>query len=331
MKREGYVIQRAADPENLRQAFWRAQRGKKDRPEVIAFRDHLDEELSAMRKGLIKGGLVLGRQTVFGIRDPKPRLICAPAFPERVLHHALVAVVEVNLEKFAIDDSYACRPGKGSHRAVLRAQSFSRKSRSYLKLDIARFFDSISHDLLLKFLARRFKDQDFLGLVSEILGHHQVSRARGLAIGSLMSQHLANFFLGYLDRFVKEELRCQHYLRYMDDFVLWHDQSSELRMYLRRIREYLSERLQLDLKDSVLIGDSARGMDFLGFRIWPQRLGLGRRARYRFSRELSKVQRDLERQSITEDEASRKFDGLWGWCRMAETAGIRSRVLARYS
>jgi hypothetical protein len=260
MKRAGNLYGRIAEPENLRQAFLKAIRGKRGKAEVIAYTANLDRNLRRLHDQLSAGHVDVGHYHFFTIHEPKERLICAASFPERVLHHAVMNVCEPVLERYAIQDSYACRTGKGMHAAVRRAQSFARGYPWYLKLDIRKYFDSIPHAPLLRLLERRIKDKAVLRLIAAIVGTHDsagtgvaaavppgggepdgaeavppasgsmegrppcrpiVTTGRGLPIGNLLSQHLANLYLGHLDHWIKETLRVRGYVRYMDDFVLW--------------------------------------------------------------------------------------------------------------
>ena len=143
MKRTGNLYALIYEPENLRMAFYKAAKGRQDRAEIIQYRRHLDFNLKSLHEQIVSENLQIGDYHFFRIRDPKPRHICAAAFPERVLHHAIMNVCEPVLDRYAITDSYACQKGKGSIKALHRAQKAMRVTRWYLKLDIRRFFDSI--------------------------------------------------------------------------------------------------------------------------------------------------------------------------------------------
>jgi RNA-directed DNA polymerase len=175
-------------------------------------------------------------------------------------------VCEPVLERAAIFDSYACRRGKGRLLAVARAQAFAQRHRWFLKLDIRKYFDSIHQETLRGLLLRKFKDPVLLGLFDRILASYQTTGGRGLPIGNLTSQHFANYYLAPLDRFLKEDLQRDAYLRYMDDFVVWGGSGRELREVCDRVRAFLMVELKLDLKGNAAINRTAFGMDFLGFR-----------------------------------------------------------------
>ena len=220
MRRAGNLFEQIVALDNLRHAFQRAARGKRHRAEVAAFQITIDERLADMSVRLQRGEFPVGRFRQFEIHDPKRRIITAPDFPERVLHHAIIRVCEPHLERWLIADTYACRPGKGREAAVLRAAGFARRFPWRLHLDVRQYFDSIPHDTLLACLRQRLKDRQLLELFQGIIAGFRGAAGRGLPIGSLMSQHFANLYLGWLDRFVKESLRIPGYVRYMDDFVV---------------------------------------------------------------------------------------------------------------
>ncbi len=331
MRRVGNLYERIADPENLRLAFWKASRGKRDRAEVRQYASHLDENLARLREDLLREAVSVGAYRFFTIRDPKERVICAAPFPERVLHHAVMNVCEPVLERYAIPDSYACRKGKGLHAAIRRAQAFARRFPWYLKLDVARYFDSVDHEVLLGLLGTRFKDRRLLRLFRTFVGTYETTPGKGLPIGNLISQHCANLYLGPLDHWVKETLRVRGYVRYMDDFVLWGEDRATLRGHQVAIEAYLRSRLRLTLKADVQLNRSTRGLPFLGYRVFPGQVRLGPRARRRFARRLAGYEGRWERGDWSEEELQRHVEPLLAYVRFADTAGFRRAVVGRVS
>ena len=213
MKRAGQLLAHIAEPANLRLAFWKAAKGKRARADCRAFQERLDINLAELRSELLAGAIRVGDYRTFTVHDPKERTICAAAFRERVLHHALMNVCEPVLERAAVFDSYACRRGRGQLAAVRRAESYARERGWFLKMDVRKYFDSVDQRVLLDLLGRKFKDAAVLGLFRQILASYQTAPGCGLPIGNLTSQHFANFYLAPLDRFIKEHLRCRAYVR----------------------------------------------------------------------------------------------------------------------
>lgn len=270
----------------LMTAFWQAAKTKRLRRDVQRFSGSLDAELARIRDDVLSGRAPEGRWTSFHICDPKPRRILAPCFSDRVLHHAMMLPMGPVLERSLVADTFACRTGKGTLAAVLRAQQHVRRYPWFVKADVRAYFASIDHEILLRLLARRFKDPGLLGLANRVLERTPLPSGRGLPIGALTSQWFANLYLDGLDRFLLEGLRVRGMVRYMDDVVWWCDSKREARESLRAARAYLRDERALDLKEDAQIGRSAQGASFLGFRVFPGqlRLSLRRRRRYRAAR-----------------------------------------------
>lgn len=177
-------------------------------------------------------------------------------------------------------------------------------------MDMRKYFDSISHSVLLRLLERKFKEEKLLRLFERIIESHRSAPDRGLPIGSLTSQHFANFYLGWLDHFIKRSLRVSGYVRYMDDCLAWGDSTAELQTWLERIRGFLSEELRLELKPEPYINRTGHGLDFLGCRVFPSHLVLNRKSKTRFARKLAALEREYEEGMISEDELQRRGTAL---------------------
>lgn len=326
---ESNLLAAIACPDNLRLAFLKAFKGKSGNQQACRFRDNLWEELAAMRSELLSGALCVGDYHFFRIYDPKERMICAASFRERVLHHAIMNICEPFFERYAIHDSYACRTGKGLHRAIDRAQQFCRKYPWYLKLDIRHYFDSIHHETLLKLVAKRLKDRTVLALFEKILASYKTGPGRGLPIGNLVSQHCANLYLGLLDHAVKEERKVPGYLRYMDDFVLFGSDREYLKQQLNWVEEFLATRLKLDLKDNRQLNRCSLGVPFLGFRIFPHTIRLAPRSRARFARKLRQYEQEAENGRLDEAGLARRVTALVSFTQAADAAGFRRMIIQR--
>jgi hypothetical protein len=327
MKRVGHLLERIAEPENLRLAFWKAARGKRAKVEVRQFQAGLADELRRMRDGLLAGDYPIGCFHRFIVHDPKERVIHAAAFPERVLHHAIMNVCEPVFERAAIYDSYACRKGKGQWAALARAGRFAHGAAFFLKLDIRKYFDSVAHERLLILLDKRFKDERLLAWFSRLIRCYETLPGCGLPIGSLTSQHLANFYLTPLDQFVKEILRRRGYVRYMDDFVIWGACGGELEQIKVAVEEFLAAELRLALKPWPYINRTSQGMDFLGCRVYPGYSTLNRRSRRRFRAKLARYEERFEVGEWDEANLQRHVMALLGFAAQARSWSFRHRVL----
>lgn len=331
MKRTGNLYSKIAVPDNLRSAFLKAARGKQDRPEVIAFRAHFESNIMRLRQEVLDRKVKLGDYRFFYVHDPKKRLICAASFKERVLHHAIMNVCEETLDAYAVFDSYACRKGKGGRKAIERARGFSGRFNWYLKLDIAKYFNSIDHNILLDQLERRFKDKELLDLFWRILNTYATLPGKGLPIGNLISQHMANFYLGCFDHWIKETRRIRGYVRYMDDFVLWGADKRILKEQLEDVELWLKENLELKLNWKIQLNRCSRGMPFLGYRVYPEKIHLASSSKKRFVRKFRNYENSFLNGGWTEAILSRHMTPLVEFTRGADSAGFRSNVIGRFS
>lgn len=321
MKRATCLFDQICEWSNLREAVGKALRGKRHRSDARSFTNCLDQNLKLLQRQLLTATFEFGVARQFMIYDPKPRTITAPRFEERVVHHAIMNICEFYLDRSLITDTFACRRGKGRERCLLRAQEFSRRYPYFLKLDIRRYFDSISHSHLHALVARRFKEPRLLDLFSTILRSFRASPGRGLPIGSLISQHLANQYLSVFDRYCKESAKVPGYVRYMDDMIIWSDSSSVLHRQLDEFAKFLDSHLSLELKLGSYINRTSQGISFLGSRVFPSHLTLGRRSRKRYRDRLGMLQRLYEGSRITEKTLQERVTSLTAY---TMAAGIRS-------
>ncbi len=264
MRRLGGLWPQVVSFENLLLAYRRARRGKGRSGQVAAFALDLEHELLGLQRALESGEYRPGGYRLFTIYERKPRLIAAAPFRDRVVHHAVMNVIEPALDRTFIHDSYACRKGKGVHAAVDRYQGWARGYVYALKMDVQQYFASIDHALLKEKLARRIKDARVLDLLARIIDTGPeavggetvyfpgddlltpIERRTGIPIGNLTSQFFANLYLDDLDRQVKEVLRVRAYLRYVDDMVALDNDKGRLREVREAVAEHLArDRLKL--------------------------------------------------------------------------------------
>ena len=259
--------------ENLIKSYREARRGKRYRPETLRFEERLEENLINIQNHLLWGSWRPGPWREFWVYDPKSRLIQAPPFQDRVVHHALVDVVEPLFERKMIYDSYACRASKGTHGAVQRLQAMLRQARRQwaevyvLKADISKYFPSINHARLKEILTRTVRDPAVLWLCERIIQGGGYEK-RGIPVGALTSQLFANVYLDQLDHQIKDHWGIKHYVRYMDDFVILGRSKRELWNLLDRLQDYLAIDLKLSLNPKTAIYPASKGVNFAGYRTW---------------------------------------------------------------
>lgn len=284
MKRKRLLLADIASQENLSLAVWKAAKGKRHRKDVIDFTADLDRHLEGLSQAILVVTVPYGDYRELRIYDPKPRRIHAACFPDRVLHHAIMNLAEPVFERTLVESTFACRPGKGVHKAVAQVQKNIRRYPWYVKTDIAGYFPAIDHGVLFQLLCRRFKGDEFLHLLWRIIDSWHGTSGKGLPIGSLTSQYFANYYLDGADRFLLEELKASAHVRYMDDTVFWCVSKAEAKEKLSELTEFLQTERQLEVKSNSLIGRSQQGLVFCGYRILPRAVLLSRRKRYRYQR-----------------------------------------------
>ena len=267
MKRSGFLFEQAFTPDALYQAWEDASRGKRAKRATMEFSRNLSANLDALHQELHAGTYKPQPYVEFTVYEPKRRTIYAPAFRDLVVQHAIYRLVYPLFNAGFIDQSFACRVGKGTHAAADYAQTALRASPadSYLlQLDIRKFFYSIDRGILATQIARKIKDQRFVTVMMQFAEYGQ---PKGIPIGNLLSQLYALIYLNPLDHFIKRELRATRYCRYVDDFVIFGWPRARCVDALEKITAFLQNTLGLVLSRFSL-HRVARGVNFVGYRTW---------------------------------------------------------------
>ncbi|MDP1625401.1 MAG: reverse transcriptase domain-containing protein [bacterium] len=292
--------------ENLLGAWKEFRKGKRKKKDVQEFEIRLTDNLFALHLELAERRYEHGGYHAFNISDPKPRNIHKAIVRDRLLHHALYRTLYPFFDRSFIADSYSCRDGKGTHRAMTRFISFGCKVSKnntrtcwVLKCDVRKFFASIDHEILFKILSDFIEDKDILNLLRKVVGSFSSGKTgTGLPLGNLTSQLLVNIYLNQFDQFVKHRIKARYYIRYADDFVLLSDDRDFLESCIPRISNFLKENLKLSLHpDKVFIKTLASGVDFLGWVHFPHHRVLRTATKDKMFRRLVKDSRDAARES----------------------------------
>lgn len=344
MKRHKHLFDEVCSFQNLLAAARKAWRGKRTRKPAADFYARFEKEIVALREELISGTYQTGAYHYFQIYDPKVRTVAAAPFRDRVVHHALVRVLEPIFENRFIEDSFACRKGKGTHAAMRRAHRFAKRYRYALKCDIAKYFPSMDHGILTEQIERVIGDREVLDLIAKILDSHTDvtekfwepggdlfavrERKRGLPIGNLTSQFFANIYLNPLDHFVKHDLRVRGYVRYVDDFVLFGNDRAELKRRGRVVREKV-QALRLKIHpDKYRLVRTQDGIDFVGFVMAADGRRKLRKANVRrFDRRLARMKREASRGERDWAEVTRSVQSWVAHASHAQSFGLRRAVL----
>ncbi len=311
--------------ENLLLAWGEFCRGKRGAKDVQEFERNLADNLLALHSELASGAYRHGGYYQFRINDPKPRVIHKASVRDRLVHHAIYRKLYPFFDRKFIFDSYSCRMGKGTHRAMARFREFAHglsqnntKTVWVLKCDIRKFFDSIDHEVLIELLRRAVVDEDILKLLEGVVGSFHGSvvastrsnpgnakdgfrvkpgmtegegnkREGGLPLGNLTSQLLVNIYMTEFDQFVKHALKQKYYIRYADDFVFLSHERQKLGALIEPIAHFLHDRLHLQLHpDKLFLKTVASGVDFLGWVHFANHRVLRTAAKHRMFRTLIK-------------------------------------------
>jgi hypothetical protein len=334
--------------ENLLEAYRKAARGKRGRITAASFEYRLADRLLDLQLELERQTYQPGPYVHFHIHEPKRRKISAAPFRDRVVHHALCNIIEPRFELRFIPDSYANRVGKGTHAALDRLQQFARRYRYVLRADIVRHFPSIDHEILRQTLMRFIPEGDLMALIDVVLASGEgvldeeyemvwfpgddllaACRPRGLPIGNLTSQFWSNCYLHPFDQFVTRELRCQAYVRYVDDFALFGDDKRELWAWKRGIVERLA-RLRLTIHErAAQVLPVGCGIPWLGFVVYPTHRRVKARKVRAATRHLGERLDAYRAGQISFAELDASVRGWVNHVRYADTWGLRRHMFAR--
>jgi retron-type reverse transcriptase len=332
---------------NLCLAYRKAARGKRGQPAVAAFEFDLEGQVLRLQEELQNKTYQPGAYRSFYVREAKRRLISAAPFRDRVVHHALCNVIEPIFERTFIADSYANRIGKGTHRALDRAQALAQCHPYVLQCDVEQFFPSVDHIILRDVLAGKIADSDVLWLIESILASGEgvlrseyspvyfpgddlfaIHRPRGLPIGNLTSQFWANVYLNELDQFVKRTLHCRAYLRYVDDFLLFSEDKRQLWAWKAAIAQFLvGLRLTLHQRESTVYPVS-NGIPFLGFRLYDTHRRLKRRNGVSFARRLRQWYTAVAQGELALQGLHARVQGWVAHAEHGNTWGLRRSLLS---
>lgn len=295
--------------ETLVRAHKKALAGKRSNQHATKSNYHFMSELLKVQHELIDSTYVPRPYRQKIITEPKVRQIKAPAFRDRIVHHAIHSVLSPFYERHFIYDSYACRQGKGIHKAMARVQQFLRANPDVYvcRIDISKYYGSVNHQKLHDLLARKIKDERLLELLDTIISssdsgteyddlfppdsYFHTKGRRGIPIGNLTSQLFANIYLHEVDMYAKQTLKIRRYIRYMDDILIFHEDKTQLHIWQAEITAFLYEELYLTVNPrKVRVYPSRLGVDFVGYILYPQtkqvRASSVRRFRRRFHKQL---------------------------------------------
>lgn len=325
MKRIGNIYDKIISLENLQFADEKARKGKLKSYGVKVHDRNREANLLALHEALKAGTYRTSEYSTFKIYEPKERIIFRlPYFPDRIVHHAIMNVLEPIWLSVFTADTYSCIKKRGIHAAAKKLRHVIDKDKQgctyCLKIDIRKFYPSINHDVLKSIVRRKLKDTRLLKLLDEI-----IDSAEGLPIGNYLSQYLANLMLTYFDHWVKEVKKVRYYFRYADDIVVLHSDKKVLRGLLAEFETYIAEETKLQVKDNKQIfpvgkdhrDRHGRGIDFLGFVFYLNETRLRKRIKQNLCRKCAQL---LKRKNpIDAKDFKQAIASWWGWCKYSDS------------
>ena len=296
---------------DLFKAYFDCRKNKRNKKCALKFEINLEQNLLDLYKEIKSGRYRIGRCICFVVTEPKPREVWAANFRDRIVHHLIYNFVSERFYKRFIQDTYSCIPERGTFAAAKRLQYFTRsatknytKKMYYLKADLSNFFVSINKDILFELVKKHVDEEWLLSLIKQVIYNDptknvyvkssrkkfelipkykslfNADKSHGLPIGNLTSQFFSNVYLNMLDQYVKRELKCKYYVRYVDDFVILGESTKELNENFEKIREYIAQNLHIELHPrKKLINKAENGIDFVGFIIKPGRIFMRKKTR----------------------------------------------------
>ena len=326
MKKHYPLFDLVHNMENLYYAWHKVSLGKSSKFSIHNFYRNLDSNLESIRYDLENNSYKPGQYNYFLIKDPKERLIAASPVRDRIVQHALMNYYDNIFDRHLIFDSYACRIGKGTHKAVLRAFHYAKSSRYFLKMDVRKYFDSINHEVLKELLNKIISDIKALNLFYIIIDSGNVLSGKGIPIGNLTSQYFANYYLSAFDHYFKEQQKAKKYIRYMDDILIYSNSKDELIKYYNNAEYYVNERLKLHLKPAI-INSVTSGAPFLGFLVKPAGIYLQQKTKMRYKTRITEIEYKRKTGTFSELEAGRRAESVTAHLLIARSGNFRNNVL----
>lgn len=317
--------------EKLEEAHKLCQKCKTTKREVILFNLKKEEYLNWLYEQLKSGEYRHGGYRIFYLTVPKRRKVQVSRYIDRIVHRW---VVDNFLKEYFVNNfiyhSYACIKGKGMHNSVLAVQKAMKHCKQtwgeyyILKMDVAKYFQSIDRSILMKILAKKIKDQKLLDLINKIVYSDQ--EEKGLPIGNYTSQTFANIYLNEVDKFVKYELRCRYYFRYMDDSLIIVKTKKEAAEILEKIKKFLNEELKLVLNSKTQIIKSKQGVNFCGYKVNENRLKIRDSGKRNLKNKVKKLEKKIKDGEMSSKEAYMYITGHIGYIKMANVKNLTNKL-----
>ncbi len=326
MKRVGDIFDKVISLENLRLADEKARKGKLHSYGVQLHDKNREANLLSLHESLKNGTFKTSKYYIFKIYEPKEREIFRlPYFPDRILHHAIMNVLEPIWVSVFNKDTYSCIKNRGIHACAKNVKHALKQdpdgTRYCLKIDVRKFYPSIDHEILKQVVRRKIKDGSLLALLDEIID----SVPSGVPIGNYLSQYFANLYMAYFDHWLKETKGVKYYWRYADDIVILAPNKEVLHSLLHDIRAYLRDNLKLKVKRNYQVFPvDSRGIDFLGYVFYHSHTLLRKSIKQKLCRRVAKLNK--RKVAPTKEQYKQQICSWWGWCKYCDSINLMSKL-----
>lgn len=324
MKRIGNLYDKICSLDNLKLADEKARKGKLLSHGVKKHDLNREENILKLREMLLNGTYKTSRYEIFKIYEPKEREIYRlPYFPDRIVHHAVMNVLEPIWVSIFTADTYSCIKNRGIHAAAKSLKQVLKdnpEGTTYcLKIDVRKFYPSIDHGVLKGLVRRKLKDKKLLALLDEI-----IDSADGVPIGNYLSQYFANLYLAYFDHWIKEDKKVKYYYRYADDIVILSESKTYLHSLLREIKAYFGD-LKLEVKKNWQVFPvKARGIDFVGYVFYHTHTRMRKSIKQRFCRRMARLNK--RKTEVTEEVFKQAICPWWGWAKYCDSKNLIQKL-----
>lgn len=322
MKRHGNLWKQIIDLDNITLAYKKARKAKSWQRTIKEFEKNEKAYLKRIHRQLAEKTFTTSEYRIKKVYEPKERdIYILPFDPDRIVQHALVNVLGPIWDNLMIKDSYACRPGKGQHRASYAVMRAVRKQKYCFQADIQKFYPSIRHDLLMQVLAKKVKDKDVLWLLEDII--YSIPGGRNVPIGNFTSQWFGNLYLNELDYYIKHTLKHKYYLRYNDDFIIIDSNKEKLQDSKKSIRSFLKDNLNLILSKEQ-VRHISKGVTFVGYRHFINKILIRKSTVKRLKKRLKNLTNKVDK-GIQIRNMSSIIGAIEGWLKHANTFNLKTK------
>lgn len=321
MKRHGNLWEQITSMDNIELAYKKAKKGKGWQNTIKKFENKKEEKLLELQEMLVSGSYKTSKYREKVIYEPKQRTIyILPFFPDRIAQHAVMNVVSPIWDRMFIEDSYACRTGKGQHAGSTRAMQFAMRNKYCLQCDVSKFYPSIHHATVMGIIEQKIKDKKVLVFFDELV--NSMPGECNVPIGNYTSQWLGNLYLNQLDQLMKHRYHVRDYIRYCDDFLLFSNSKSRLHELGAIAEDFISNTLKMKLSKKTIFHTS-QGVDFLGYRHFSSGKILVRKSTAKREKQnVKEIPYDLAHGIITKETALSKVASIKGWLKWANAHNL---------